>query len=471
MKDLVETDRAGSITDADRADAGTTPGISVRVSLQSYLAALFLGTFFSSLLLYLEFDKAGVILFGLTSILIPGLALGDRVRFDGKRIVRTGILPVTWARLNANRHALKLADIEQVETHTYRAIRRGENITYRYRTVIRGKGLSISISSGGEDFRRMLKAVLPGVSENALDTRSIELRDHLQDPKETLMRAEFSRIPAADVLEGSFKSSNKKAGKVTVREHQPEEEKADDLQSLGNELRVSGYLFQSLEAFRRALVLRPSDARLLFDFARSLHSFAGVERDIKLERRALAALRLSERRASNDSELLLKLGELYFQIGEWRRAGNVFRSVLDSIGDNFRAARGLAEIALREGKIAHVIHHFSTANRLADTPSLRRWSKAEADYFAHLNSDTEYMELEIGRVSMLETIERSKRTTLRIALYSFPLIAAGIFFEDVLVANIGWAVASVSLIIWAGLIVGHRMMSQRIPYQLMGSED
>ena len=224
MKDLVETDRAGSITDADRADAGTTPGISVRVSLQSYLAALFLGTFFSSLLLYLEFDTAGVILFGLTSILIPGLALGDRVRFDGKRIVRTGILPVTWARLNANRHALKLADIEQVETHTYRAIRRGENITYRYRTVIRGKGLSISISSGGEDFRRMLKAVLPGVSENALDTRSIELRDHLQDPKETLMRAEFSRIPAADVLEGSFKSSNKKAGKVTVREHQPEEE-------------------------------------------------------------------------------------------------------------------------------------------------------------------------------------------------------------------------------------------------------
>ena len=81
------------------------------------------------------------------------------------------------------------------------------------------------------------------------------------------------------------------------------------------------------------------------------------------------------------------------------------------------------------------------------------------------------MELEIGRVSMLETIERSKRTTLRIALYAFPLIAAGIFFEDALVANIGWAISSVSLIIWAGLIVGHRMMSQRIPYQLMESED
>ena len=472
MKDLVQKVRVGLKLDGDRTDTATPPGVSVRVSPHSYLAALFLGTFFSSLLLYLEFDTAGIILFGLSSILISTLALADRVRFDGRRIVRTGILPVAWARLNATRYALKLGDIEQVETHTHRAIKRGENIIYRYRTVIRGKGISISISSGGEDFRRMLKAILPSVSENALDTRSIELRDHLQDPKETLMRAEFSRIPAADVLEGSLKSLSRKTKKAANRDQEgPEEEKADDLQSLGNELRVSGYLFQSLEAFRRALVLRPADARLLFDFARCLHSFAGIERDIKLERRALAALRLSERRASNDSELLLRLGEWYFQIGEWRRAGNVFRNVLESIGENFRAARGLAEIALREGKIAHVIHHFSTANRLADTPSLRRWSKSEAEYFSHLNSDNEYMELEIGRVSMLETIERSKRTTLRIAFYAFPLIAAGIFFEDVLVANIGWAISSVSLVIWAGLIIGHRMMSQRIPYHLMESED
>jgi tetratricopeptide (TPR) repeat protein len=318
----------------------------------------------------------------------------------------------------------------------------------------------------------MLNSILPGLPENVLDARTIELRDHLQDPKETLMRAEFSRIPAADVLESSFRVSEKRAEKRPVRETaSPEEERADDLHSLGNQLRVSGYLFQALEAFRRALVLRPADARLLFDFARCLYSFAGVERDDRLERRALAALRLSERRAAKDGELLVRLGEWYFYIGEWRRAGNVFQNALDQLGENFRTARGLAEVALQDGKIAHVIHHFSTANRLADTPSLRRWSKSEAEYFSNLNSDDEYMELEIGRVNMLETVEISRRTSLRIAMYAFPLIVAGIFFEDNVVANIGWAIASVSLLVWTGLIITNRLLAQRIPYDLVESDN
>ncbi len=454
------------------AYAGELSNASVRVSPHSYLTALLLGTFFSGLLFYLELDLAGVILFGVSSIIIPAFALGDRINFDGRRIVRTGALPGVWSRFNSARRGLKLGDIEQVETHAHRAIKRGGNITYRYKTVIRGKGLSISISSGSEDFRRMLKGILPRLAENILDTRSLELRDHLEDPKETLMRAEFSRIPAADVLESSFRSVGARSRRALVRvPEQTEEEKADDLQSLANQLRVSGYLFQALEAFRRALILRPADPRLLFDFARCLHSFAGVERSDKLERRALAALRLSERRGSDDGELLVRLGEWYFQIGEWRRAGTVFENALTRIGENFRTARGLAELALREGKIAHVIHHFSAANRLADTPSLRRWSKSEAEYFSNLNSDDEYMELEIGRVGMLETVEASTRTTLRIAVYAFPLIAAGVFFEDKLVANLGWAIATVSLLIWTGLLISSRVLAQRIPYDLVESDD
>jgi hypothetical protein len=193
--------------------------------------------------------------------------------------------------------------------------------------------------------------------------------------------------------------------------------------------------------------------------------------DHKLERRALAALRLSERRAHDDGELLVRLGEWYFQIGEWRRAGNVFQNALDRIGENFRTARGLAEIALREGKIAHVIHHFSTANRIADTASLRRWSRSEADYFSHLNSDDEYMELEIGRVNMLETVERSKKSVLRIAFLGFPAILAGIAFEDSFVANVGWSVSTVALMIWTGLIFSSNLLSQRLPHELVSDED
>jgi len=272
---LRDLDRiTGDKLEAERSADGSLPPDqhnSIRVSPHSYFTALLLGTFFSAFLFYLEIDLAGAILFGISWILIPFFALNDRISFDGKRLIRTGLIPRLWAWFNSSRRRLKLSDIEQVETHAVRTIKRGGNIFYRYRTVIRGKGLSVTVASGGDDFRRMIKGILTRLPDNVLDNRSIELRDHLTDPKETLMRAEFSRIPAADVLSGIMKNSG---GKVTRPNQQqsecgsPEEDKADDLRSLANELRLSGYLLQALEAFRRALVLRPRDARLLFEFAR-----------------------------------------------------------------------------------------------------------------------------------------------------------------------------------------------------------
>lgn len=464
---------------ADENEAASPdPIVAIRVSPQNYFTALLLGTFFSAFLFYLEIDAAGVVLFGLSWILIPFFALSDQIKFDGKRLTRTGIVPRVWAWWNTTRRSLKIADVEQVETQAVRTIKRGGHVYYRYRTIIRGKGLSIVFASGpsggGEDYRSVIKSILPRLSDNLLDNRSIELRDHLADPKETLMRAEFSRIPPADVLESSFRRTaqrHKQALHTFESLELFEDEKADDLTSLGNELRLSGYLIQALEAFRRALVLKPRDARLIFDFARCLHSFAGTTRDKKLERRALAALRLSERHAAGDGELLVRLGEWYFQIGEWRRAGSVFQNAIERIGENFRTARGLAEIALRDGKIAHVIHHFSTANRIAETPSLRRWSKAETEYFSNLNSDDEYMEMEVGRVNLLETVERSKKTALRIAVFGFPAILAGIMLKDDLIANIGWAISTVSLLIWAGMIASGHLLGQRIPYHMMESDE
>lgn len=479
MNDLeqIKANRARAEENRDEA-ALSGQIVSIRVSPQSYFTALLLGTFFSAFLFYLEIDLAGIVLFGLSWIFFPFFALSDHIQFDGKRLTRTGIVPRAWAWLNTTRRSLKITDIEQVETEAIRTIKRGGQVYYRYRTIIRGKGLSVvfasGTSAGGEDYRRIIRSILPRLSDNVLDNRSIELRDHLADPKETLMRAEFSRIPAADVLESSFNIAVRKK-RLTQPEwlhDEQEDERADDLTSLGNELRLSGYLVQALEAFRRALVLKPRDARLIFDFARCLHSFAGTTHDKKLERRSLAALRLSERRAAEeDGELLVRLGEWYFQIGEWRRAGSVFQNAIERIGENFRTARGLAEIALRDGKIAHVIHHFSTANRIAETPSLRRWSKAETEYFSNLNSDDEYMEMEVSRVNLLETVERSKKTALRIASFGFPAIIAGVMLEDNLIANIGWAVSTVSLLIWAGLIMSTHLLAQRIPYHMMESDE
>lgn len=443
--------------------------ISVRVSPHSYFAVLLLGTFASAFLFYLELDASAIVTFLLAWVAVPFLAMYDRVEFDGTRLARNGIIPKLWAWLNTSRRKLKISDIEQVETQAVRAIKRGGNVHYRYRTLIRGKGVSLTIASGGESFRHLMRVILSRLPANVLDTRSMELRDHLADPKETLTRAEFARIPSAEVLEGSVPGEHDPP--INPSGTESDEQHAEELRDIANKLRISGYFPQALEAFRRALRLRPRDGRLLFEFARCLYSFAGSERDRQLQRRALAAFRLSERRAEDDADLLVRLGEAYLQIGDLRRAGRAFRTAIEKLGENFRAARGLAELALQEGKIAHVIHHFSTANRVADTPSLRRWSRGEADYFSNLNSDEEYMDLEIGRVNMLESVERGKKTVLRIALLVLPAVLVGILVEDFLIANIGWGVSGVALLIWIGLTLTARTLSHRIPYDLVGSDD
>ena len=83
-------------------------------------------------------------------------------------------------------------------------MKRGGNVFYRYRTSVQGKDLQFVFASGGEDYRQMIHKLFPLLSENLLDNRSIELRDYLTEPKETLMKAEFAKIPSAEVLENSL---------------------------------------------------------------------------------------------------------------------------------------------------------------------------------------------------------------------------------------------------------------------------
>jgi len=449
------------------ADTFSEQITSIRVSPNSYFIALFLTTFLSAFLIYLELDFIALTLFGASWLIFPFLAWTDRIVFDGRRLTRTGFLSRFRARLNATKYRLKISDVEQVESQALRALKRGGNVFYRYRTIIQGKNLKFALASGGENYRQMIHKIFPLLPENVLDNRSIELRDYLAEPKETLMKAEFARIPSAEVLESSLNEFQTADKNLRTQNNEKivgdeEMEKADYLRQLANELRLSGYLLQSLEAFRRALVLNPKDAWLLFDFARCLHSFAGSERNEKMRRKAFAALRLAEKRAAADGELLARLGESYFQYGDWERAASVFTKAVDTAGTTFRSARGLAEIALREGKIAHVIHQFSTAHRLADMPALRRWTQNESDYFSRLNSDEDYMEMEISRVNLLENLESAKKTCLKIALVGFPAIIFGLI-SDELITNIGWAVSCISLLIWVGLILSQNLLSSRIP--------
>lgn len=449
--------------------------ISIRVSPNSYFVVLFLTTFLTGFLVYLEQDLIALALFVVSWLCFPILAWTDRIVFDGKRLTRTGFLPRLWALTNSTNFRLKISDVEQVESQALRTLKRGGNVVYRYRTVLQGKGLKFAFASSGQNYRQMIHKIFPLLSGYTLDNRSIELRDYLTEPKETLLKAASAGIPTAEVLKISLKEfqaadKHRRTNSKIIDISSEQSENADYLHRLANELRLSGYLLQSLEAFRRALALNPKDARLIFDFARCLNSFAGSEKSEKLRRKSFAALRLAETRGKTDGDFLARLGESYFQYGEQQRAAVVFQRAIDTADASFRSVRGLAEIALREGKIAYVILHFAAANRIAETAALRRWTKNENEYFSRLNSDEDYMELEISRINLLKSLENSKKTCLKIAFVGFPAIIIGLLIDE-FVTNIGWAISFVSLLIWIGLIASQNLLSARVPIDFNDDEE
>lgn len=438
--------------------------IGVRVLPLNYLVALLLASFLAAFLLYLEADIYAYILLAGTWLFVPFLIFQDRIEFDGRRIRRTGLIPRLWARATATRDRVKLTDIEHVQTNILRTIKRGGDLIYTYRTTFFGKGKAFTIHSGGSSYRALIEVVFPRLNANVLDQRSLDLRDHLDDRVAVKRRAKQAEIPPAEVLEESLRGPFPKAGK---NEEVGSVEKGIELHRLANELRVTGLLPQAIEAFRRALLLMPRNARLLFDFALCLRSYAASYSDRDAERKSLAMMRLAERRAGNDGELLTEIGESYFQFGEWRRAGSTFKKAIERAGERFRSMVGLAEIALHEGKIAHVIHNFTAASDLAETPATRRWTKHELEYFSRLNDDEEYMELEVSRMNLLDTLALVRGSALRIAAVGIPVIVIGILFEEHLIANIGWAVSLISLAVWTTVIILAHMLAARIPYELV----
>ena len=444
--------------------------IYVRVTPRSYLAVGFFLLFVSAFLFYLEYSLAGIVVFAATITLLPYLAYFDRIYFDGRRLRRTGLVSRLAARLIGFGEHIRINHIEQVDTQAMRVFKRSGRVVYAYRTTVRGRGVSMTFATGGERYIKLVRSLFTQLPDDVLDQRSMDLRDHYSDRRKVLAEAKQSNIPGADVLEGSFKNVRSTRKDIDTEFETVSDERidqAEDLRKLANRLRVTGSLLQALEAFRRATLIKPHDGWLLFEFAKCLYSFAGSEKDTKLERRALAMMRLAEKRAGNDGELLSRLGESYFQVGDWRRASQAFRRTAENVGESFRSLRGLAELSLREGKIAHVIHNFAAANRLATSPALKRWSKGEVDYFSRLNDDDEYMELEISRVNLVDSLTAWRSTALRVTAFGMPLIGSGILFQEELIANLGWALSGISIVAWATLSVLEKMLAARIPLDLV----
>src|SRR5215203_6118807 len=218
---------------------------SVRVSPGPYLALASVVTFIAALLLRASYDVTALILIAAAWLILPVLALSDRIAFDGVMLWRQGPLASFLHLFFGYRKQLSIDDFETVETQAVRTLRRGGRVRYRYRTQITGKGREFVIVSGGREYRKLVRELFPLIHESKLDNRSRDLRDYLNDPSFLNRKTQLSQLASSDLLDvtgSDFRLGRKFRRRADVSETPatPEDlERARLLRRLGNELRVS----------------------------------------------------------------------------------------------------------------------------------------------------------------------------------------------------------------------------------------
>jgi tetratricopeptide (TPR) repeat protein len=315
----------------------------------------------------------------------------------------------------------------------------------------------------------MVRCLFALVRDEKLDARSRELRDYLTDPRSLREMVKLLRIAPPSVLEGAlsdFRLREKRSdasSAETAELSSSEKERGQLLRAVANQLRAAGRLREAAEGFRRALLITPQHGWLLFEFARFLRSQASALSDARLLSRSRAALRLAARHASEDAQLLSRVAESFFEFGDVSRASRLFRRALELQPRSYRAETGLAEIALRSGKLAHVIHHYQAATRIAPDEASARFARREADYYALLNDDDEYLAAELKRINWLQTLQTVRRWSARILMTSILLAVGGAYVggagDDL--SAIAWSLTASSLAAWVSTHLLGKLLSGR----------
>lgn len=454
-----------SLTDVARHREGALPHkrlASVRVSPGGYLATASVLTFTSALLLRADHNILALVLVALAWSLIPALAFTDRLVFDGRSLRRRGVVPFISQLVSGTRQRLNVSDFEKVETNAVRTLRRGGRVRYRYRSQVFGKGLSFAIVSGGKSYRQMLRELFPLLHDQKIDARTRDLRDFVCEPRVLAHNVKNLQLASPLILDNANSDFKELAHRRSSREMNSvaDIERGSRLRQLANQLRVAGRLRESREAFRRALIVLPGDPGLIYEFARLLRSQASATGDARLLSRARAALRLASSRAAEDSLLLTQIAECLIECGDIGRAERTLQRAVAIGDDNFRARVELADLALRNGKLAHVIHYYRDGARLTLDKALGVFARREADYYARLNDDEDYLVAELRRINWLQNSTRVRRLAARVTNASILFALAGSYLDPT-IGGLGWAFASSALFAWMASLAISKVLANR----------
>ena len=368
------------------------------------------------------------------SLLAPVVLTGifDRIEFDGRVIRRLGPLAFLIGRLTGIRRQLAIEDIESITTETTSLSFSNGDARLIYRTHITGTGVEIVVRSHRSSYVPFIKALLAAAGPHKLDPRSFELFEYLET---------HDTIKDARVLRNEINAMS-----VPL------------LRRVANSLRLAGRLAQASSYFRIAYEKEPRNAELLYEMSRFFHSSAQTE-DMRLIQRSDACLRLASRLAGSKPDLLERIGEAFFERLDYKRATDCFRRALSFDPARFRANIGLAEIALRDGKLAHVAHFYNAAAG-SDDAALARLAKREALYYERLVGDDDFLEAELRRIRAANQI----RWTRRLAALSFfgAWLTAGVVGRFApTVEEFGWAVMGMTGLVWCVAALALRYLTRR----------
>jgi hypothetical protein len=356
----------------------------------------------------------------------------DRIEFDGQTIRHCGPLAFILKRLFRMRRELSISDIETITTETTRISFATGDARISYHTRISGGGVDIVVRSHRSTYSQFIKALFRVAGPHKLDPRSSEI---------------FEYFETGNALKGSPVLKSDIAAMP-----------APLLRRIGNSLRLAGKLAQASSYFRVAYEKEPRNPQLLYEMSRFYHSSAQRE-DTRLLQRSDACLRLASRLAGDEPDLLERIGEAFFERLDFKRASECFHRALQIDPDRFRANIGLAEIALRDGKLAHVAHFYNAAAASNDA-ALARMAGREARYYERLMGDDDFLEAELNRIKISNQIRWARRIAA-MTFFSAWLVGGIVGRISPMVESFGWSIMATSGLLWCAAIASMRFFRRR----------